>query len=109
MSGYTKGPWVSYGSGVATEAFGLKPDRTHGASVHRHDRRDLEGGRGVTTYPTPDRAQLDRMLARLKLGALKRKQWERFDKCCHGGIVSYRLPLMFRLGVANRVVGALSR
>lgn len=27
---FTKGPWVSHGSGVSTEAFGLKPDRTHG-------------------------------------------------------------------------------
>lgn len=27
---FTKGPWVSYGSGVATEAYGLKPDRTYG-------------------------------------------------------------------------------
>lgn len=42
------------------------------------------------------------------LWAFERRQWERFDRCCHGGIVSYRLPLMFRIGVANRTIGALS-
>lgn len=48
------------------------------------------------------------LIARMKLAALTRRQWHRFDRCCHGGIVSYRVPLRFRIGVANRSVGALS-
>lgn len=47
--------------------------------------------------------------ARLKLAAFTRKQQERFDRCCHGGVVSYRLPLLWRIEVANRSIGALSK
>lgn len=46
--------------------------------------------------------EVNRFMSRLKLMALTRKQHQRFDRCCHGGIVSYRLPLWFRLYAANR-------
>lgn len=46
---------------------------------------------------------------RLKLAALTRKQWERFDTCCHGGIVRQRIPLMEWLEIANHQTGAMSR
>lgn len=47
-------------------------------------------------------------MRRIGLMVLKRRMNERLDKCCHGGIVSYRLPLWYRIGVANRTIGSLS-
>lgn len=49
------------------------------------------------------------MMDKLKMMALTRKQLHRFDRCCHGGVVSYRLPLLWRIEVANRSIGALSK
>lgn len=54
----------------------------------------------------PDHEQLQRMLAKLKLSAAHRKALHRIDRCCHGGIVSYRLPLRFRLDCANGLYNA---
>ena len=51
---------------------------------------------------TTDMDHLNRMMAKLKLMAAQRKALERLDRCCHGGVVSYRLPLMVRLDAANR-------
>ena len=49
-----------------------------------------------------DQARAKRLLARLKLWAFER----RYDRCCHGGVVSYRLPLVQRLGIANNPIRA---
>lgn len=46
------------------------------------------------------------MMARLKLWAFERRQWERYDRCCHGGVISYRLPLMQRIEIANNPIRA---
>ena len=51
-----------------------------------------------------DQARSKRLLARLKLWAFERRQWERYDRCCHGGVVSYRLPLMRRIEIANNPI-----
>lgn len=51
-----------------------------------------------------DQARAKRLLARLKLWAFERRQWERYDRCCHGGVVSYRLPLMRRIEIANNPI-----
>lgn len=56
----------------------------------------------MSSQNTVDMAQVNRFMDRLRLMALARKQHHRFDRCCHGGIVSYRLPLWFRLYAANR-------
>lgn len=50
---------------------------------------------------TTDNASLIKMMAKAKFMATKRKALERLDRCCHGGVVSYRLPLTFRLDCAN--------
>ena len=50
---------------------------------------------------TNEMADLKRMSAKLRLMAMERKMLQRLDRCCHGGIVSYRLPLMYRLDCAN--------
>lgn len=49
---------------------------------------------------TPERAK--RMMAMLRLWAFERRQYERLDRYCHGGIVSYRLPLITRIDADNR-------
>lgn len=50
---------------------------------------------------TPEMEKPARMGAKLRLMAMERKMFQRFDRCCHGGIVSYRVPLMRRLDAAN--------
>jgi len=52
---------------------------------------------------TTDNERLRRMAALLRLWASQKRALERIDKWCHGGIVSYRLPLWYRLDCANRV------
>lgn len=41
-------------------------------------------------------------LARLRHWAFERRQHERFDRWCHGGVVSFRLPFMTRLDADSR-------
>lgn len=53
---------------------------------------------------TVTKAQLDRFLAQAALWHLRRRINDRFDRCCHGGIVRYRLTLGERLHAANRFV-----
>lgn len=43
------------------------------------------------------RSEVDRMMARLGTMNLKRKMNERLDRCCHGGIVAFRVPLWRRI------------
>jgi hypothetical protein len=49
-------------------------------------------------------ARLDRMMAFLKMRALERKCYTRFDRWCHGGVVTFRLPLRFRVEAANGTI-----
>lgn len=42
------------------------------------------------------------VMARFRHWGLEHKQQRRFDRWCHGGEVSYRLPLGVRLHAANR-------
>lgn len=56
----------------------------------------------ATTHPdgtveVVTRARVGRTLARLRLRAAVTKNQERFDRCCHGGLVWHRLPLAERL------------
>lgn len=56
---------------------------------------------------TYTRAQLDRFLAQCRLRRLTRSITDRFDRCCHGGLVRYRLTLGERLYAANRFIEAV--
>lgn len=47
------------------------------------------------------RADIDAFMERCRHLHLKRTIIERYDRCCHGGIVSQRLPFMFCVDVAN--------
>lgn len=55
----------------------------------------------MTEPKTTDMDSLKRMVDFLKLRAAERRIVERFDRCCHGGNVSFRLPLFYRLDCAN--------
>jgi len=48
-------------------------------------------------------ARVEAILPSLKMMLLKRKMVQRFDRCCHAGFVSYRLPLSYRITTANSV------
>lgn len=47
------------------------------------------------------RERVDRFVANCLRFALVRQMTHRFDRCCHGGVVSYRLSLWQRLDAAN--------
>ena len=43
---------------------------------------------------------------RFKLLGLKRRVERRYDRCCHGGEIWKRLPLLFRIEAANHATPA---
>ena len=55
----------------------------------------------VTESRSYTKAERDRFRANCARLRLSRLIQERFDRCCHGGIVRYRLPLGYRIACAN--------
>ena len=55
---------------------------------------------------TYGRDDIDRFMQRCRLLKLQRDIQRRFDRCCHGGPVCFRLTLGERLYAANRFARA---
>lgn len=45
--------------------------------------------------------QMARFIQALAAAGLRRSIIRRYDRCCHGGVIAYRLPLAYRLLAAN--------
>lgn len=75
-----------------------------------NDSKDMAGITGQKATPESVRqfwqmanpkGRMERFEANCRRMVLERRILARYDRCCHGGAVSYRLPLIYRVGCAN--------